>query len=125
MILLGPYNNLNLTDSQATSYFHTYAQDYIRSTAFIPNKKLQSIEKYLKINCDLKPSLYDLLKLIIQNTYLTLNGDKFTVVINNDIKSSIINISLDQAARLITYGNLEFEGYPIILEAYKYACYQF
>lgn len=50
-------------------------------------------------------------------------GDYFILKIDTKIKlDAKSDLNIDSAIKLITYGNLEFKGYPIILDVFNEIC---
>jgi hypothetical protein len=126
MIIEGPKNLLNISNKEATDHFNYNASMFLSSIQPTKNRMLFNIETYLRNKYHLSKPIKSLLFDILNATYLTTNNNNQFIIIIDDTKFiDAIDCSLDKAARIITYGNFESTGYPILLKAYEYASMKF
>ena len=99
-------------ESKELAVFFKYnAKNYIANSA-MPNN-FQAMENYIKNNFNITTSLRKNLIDIINTLKFSKGKDVYKVIIEQD--------KLDKIARLITFGNREIKGNPILLKAFEYA----
>jgi hypothetical protein len=121
MMFQGPVNNLRLTEKEATDYFHNIAKRFIYSPYIFKDKTLKYMEKYLKSQHKLQVSITKLIDIIADNisVYIDKNNNFYAIIKRIDYPQ-VIDCDLDTVSRLITYGNSDVEGYPILEEMCVY-----
>lgn len=91
-------------------------------------KKLEAFDYYingsniLKFNYDIKRIVKtkDLIAGTLYNLQVKVYGNKYTIQINPNIPIPETSAKFIDIAKLVNYGNLNLQGYPIITKAMDY-----
>lgn len=105
-------NSNNKEDINQFIYAHLKTYIYALFNRLVNKKKLQLFDTEFGINS------LEILRTSLRNLLITKNGETYTINTTNTIKinGNYINYYID----LITYGNREIQGYPILLKVFRF-----
>lgn len=99
------------TSKELENHFKNEVSKYL-SNSPLPNNMLK-LESYIHENYSMSMPLRNILTNIVNSIKITEGSEDYNVIIGEN--------KLDEIARLITFGNINIKGNPILLKAFLYA----
>ena len=104
-------NRNNFDENFIYNYLPNYIYDQFLKSADI--SRLVEFDEFFDINS------FDILKKAIRNLLITKNGNyEYIIKVNKVLK--VDNVTIDVWISVITYGNREVKGYPILIDLFKH-----